>query len=505
MASSMYHLPWIIDNNVAITLPSCMYRMTPIIAGLPDINCDQKDAGKLSASTDTAASDLAQLERRQDTILARLAALKGQVETARQQLGASSSVAATMATPPSQLPALSGDVVVVASPSRPPHSLLLLRRLVPALSLTSHVHSTAPPVADALGRLFRWRGADGGPHLRLIWKQVSGEPQLLVSADQPCPLVGEDQLCRFLARSLLPGHYEAGGEARAARVDQLLEEGGQLLHGAGKQRQAALRSLDAVLARQPYLLGSELTLVDAAVWSALRAAALQSPPSVTAWGARLAVAAGLGVDTGAARVSVALPSEPRADARPAAQRAPAATAPAAPSAAPPPPPAGGHMNQPQLLAFLERLGIATETISHPAVFTVEAMMPHLARVKGAVTKNLFLRDKKKQLYLLSARHDVEFRLTDLARRVPGAKEFRFGDEEVMLALLGVRQGCVTALALANDGGKAVRFLVDSKLMDGTFDKLWFHPLSNEATTGLSVGDFKKFLAATEHEPVLVDL
>lgn len=34
------------------------------------------------------------------------------------------------------------------------------------------------------------------------------------------------------------------------------------------------------------------------------------------------------------------------------------------------------------------------------------MMPHLQDVSGAVTKNLFLKDKKKKsLWLVSARHD----------------------------------------------------------------------------------------------------
>lgn len=40
------------------------------------------------------------------------------------------------------------------------------------------------------------------------------------------------------------------------------------------------------------------------------------------------------------------------------------------------------------------------------VFTVEEMMPHLQGVNGTVTKNLFLKDKKKKgLWLVSARHD----------------------------------------------------------------------------------------------------
>ena len=51
------------------------------------------------------------------------------------------------------------------------------------------------------------------------------------------------------------------------------------------------------------------------------------------------------------------------------------------------------------------------------VFTVEEMMPHLTHVKGAVSKNLFLKDKKKKLWLLSAKHDAEVKLADVAKKV----------------------------------------------------------------------------------------
>ena len=45
------------------------------------------------------------------------------------------------------------------------------------------------------------------------------------------------------------------------------------------------------------------------------------------------------------------------------------------------------------------------------------MMPHLSQVEGAVSKNLFLKDKKKKLWLLSAKHDSEVKLADLAKQV----------------------------------------------------------------------------------------
>lgn len=46
---------------------------------------------------------------------------------------------------------------------------------------------------------------------------------------------------------------------------------------------------------------------------------------------------------------------------------------------------------------------------------MEAMLPYTKHLEGAVCKNLFLRDKKKKLYLLSCPHDVDVRLNDVAK------------------------------------------------------------------------------------------
>ena len=55
-------------------------------------------------------------------------------------------------------------------------------------------------------------------------------------------------------------------------------------------------------------------------------------------------------------------------------------------------------------------------IEHPEVFTVEAMMPHLAGVDGLVCKNLFVRNKKKKLWLIVAKHDQHVNLNDVAKK-----------------------------------------------------------------------------------------
>jgi len=158
---------------------------------------------------------------------------------------------------------------------------------------------------------------------------------------------------------------------------------------------------------------------------------------------------------------------------------------------------GQHLGKDGLFDFFTKNGIKFTNVEHPEVFTVEAMMPHLKNVDGVVCKNLFLKDKKKNLYLLSAAHDKEVKLNDVAKAV-GAKELRFGDEKVMFDILGVSQGAVTAYALVNDKKKAVKFIVDSALLDGSFNSVNFHPMVNTATTNISTQDFAKMLSLTGH-------
>ena len=81
------------------------------------------------------------------------------------------------------------------------------------------------------------------------------------------------------------------------------------------------------------------------------------------------------------------------------------------------------------LSYLKSNGISYENVDHPEVFTVEAMMPYLKNIDGAITKNLFLKDKGKKLYLLSTLHNRKIDLKDIAKKA-GTKDMRFGDEKV---------------------------------------------------------------------------
>ena len=158
----------------------------------------------------------------------------------------------------------------------------------------------------------------------------------------------------------------------------------------------------------------------------------------------------------------------------------------------------------ELMEYLENLGIASETTEHPAVFTVEAMMPHVGHLTGAHGKNLFLKDKKKKrLWLVTALASREVNLNDLAKKVGASGGFRFADEAVMMEKLGVGQGCVTPLSLFNDTQNEVTFLLDASFVKDNHENVYFHPMTNTATTGLKPEDFIKFVKATGHDPVIV--
>jgi len=150
-----------------------------------------------------------------------------------------------------------------------------------------------------------------------------------------------------------------------------------------------------------------------------------------------------------------------------------------------------------LFAFLDRLGIAHQTVTHPALFTVEQSRALRGTIPGGHTKNLFLRDKKGALFLVSAVEDAVIELKSLHRRLAASGRFSFGAAELMREMLGIEPGAVTPFAAINDTGRRVTVVLDAAMM--RHPTLNFHPLVNTMTTSIAAADLLRFLAATGHE------
>lgn len=153
-----------------------------------------------------------------------------------------------------------------------------------------------------------------------------------------------------------------------------------------------------------------------------------------------------------------------------------------------------------LLAFLDSLGIAHATHDHPPVFTVAESADIKLSMPGGHTKNLFLKDKRGRLFLLSALAETKIDLKALAKLFH-ADRFSFGAPELLHEALGVAPGSVTAFAMINDTLGRVTFLLDAALL--AHDPVNFHPLTNDATTAVSPAGLMAFLDAAGHRPILV--
>jgi Ala-tRNA(Pro) deacylase len=151
-----------------------------------------------------------------------------------------------------------------------------------------------------------------------------------------------------------------------------------------------------------------------------------------------------------------------------------------------------------LFAYLDTLGIAHTTITHPAAFTVEDARALRGTVPGGHTKNLFLRDKKGVPYLVVAGEGAAIELRALHRLLGATGRFSFGSAELMGELLGVTPGSVTPFAVINDTGRRVTVVLDAAMMGHAV--LNFHPLVNTATTTISREGLVRFLEATGHPP-----
>ena len=156
----------------------------------------------------------------------------------------------------------------------------------------------------------------------------------------------------------------------------------------------------------------------------------------------------------------------------------------------------------QLLSRLDALGIAHRTVEHPPVFTVEEAKALRGDLPGHHIKNLFLRNRKEEMWLVVA---LEDRAVDLKRLGEGlgAGLLSFRSPRRPRRYLGVEPGSVTPLAVINDPQHQVRLVLDRALAEGD-GSINAHPLVNTMTTALSLADLLRFFAATGHKPEWLD-
>ena len=146
--------------------------------------------------------------------------------------------------------------------------------------------------------------------------------------------------------------------------------------------------------------------------------------------------------------------------------------------------------QEELFDVFNTIGIEYTNHEHPAVYTVEEADKHHEGIDGVHSKNLFFKDKKKNLFLVVTLSDKPIKIKEVAKKI-GAKSPSFGKPELLDEVLGVIPGAVTPFAVVNAKGHPLKVVLDEEMMEHAL--LNFHPLVNTATTTVKSGDMSRFM------------
>jgi len=157
----------------------------------------------------------------------------------------------------------------------------------------------------------------------------------------------------------------------------------------------------------------------------------------------------------------------------------------------------------QLLDHLAAKSLAVATVSHPAVFTVAQSSAVTAAIPGGHTKNLFVKDKKDNYYLIVAEGSARIEMNRIHPLIGARSRLSFGSAQKLMEYLGVEPGSVTAFAVINDKGGRVEVIVDEPLL--RHDIINCHPLTNTMTTTISRQNLLEFLKQAGHEPRILAL
>lgn len=153
---------------------------------------------------------------------------------------------------------------------------------------------------------------------------------------------------------------------------------------------------------------------------------------------------------------------------------------------------------------------------HPPVYTCEQavkLSPPLHPPKTAEMKNLFLKDKKKNLFLVSAVVSTKVELKKLKLPKAASGGLGFASADVLREALNLVPGSVTPFGLLFNRGhlrrasaegeeeqgdssssspaKPVAYFLDRNVEK--YDRVAFHPCACNATLALSVADFHRFV------------
>ncbi len=152
---------------------------------------------------------------------------------------------------------------------------------------------------------------------------------------------------------------------------------------------------------------------------------------------------------------------------------------------------------------LEALSIPFDRVDHDYANTMEDCLLIESVLGGKICKTLFPCNRQgTAFYLLMMPGGKPFKTKYLSAQL-GCARLSFADGDHMERYLRTVPGSVSALELIFDTGGHVQLVMDRELL--TQETVSGHPGFSTSTLRLSMDDLLRYVRASGHEPVVVDL
>ena len=147
-------------------------------------------------------------------------------------------------------------------------------------------------------------------------------------------------------------------------------------------------------------------------------------------------------------------------------------------------------NSTELINLLKKENCNIHVHQHDPLFTVQDSKKLRGKIKGAHSKNLFLKNKKKLFFLLTCEETDKIDLKQISKSLK-LGNVSFANEGYLDQYLKIKPGSVSPFALLNDDEGDVHFYLEKTLYESKFVN--FHPLINTLTITIETNKFIEFM------------
>lgn len=152
-----------------------------------------------------------------------------------------------------------------------------------------------------------------------------------------------------------------------------------------------------------------------------------------------------------------------------------------------------------LYEILNTLNIKYKEVKHEAAYTVSDMDKININLDGVGCKNLFLKNKDNEFYLVILPDKKRANIKEI-EKIVDAKNLSFASPDTLEEILKLKPGSVTPLGIINDKENKVTVILDKELQN---NHVLIHPLINTKTVSIYYDDLVRFIEYFKHKYICI--